>query len=104
MAITYSYTVNPGLGVPSLTVLVPVLFQPPTMVAWQDGSGQTTVADMISELSTAVGVWFNATSPSRSNGVFHFDRTITSHLTAQTMPLLRLSNLSVELAYVNPIP
>ena len=104
IAITYSYTVNPRLGVPPLPVTVPVLFQPPTTVAWQDGGGQTTVADLVSQLSTAVGVWFSATSPSQSDGVFHFDLTITSHLTAQTMPLLRLTNLSVDLTYVNPAP
>lgn len=39
LAITYSYTVNPRLGVPPLTVCVPVLFQPPTTVAWQGGGG-----------------------------------------------------------------
>ena len=104
IAITYSYTVNPRPGVPPLTVSVPVLFQPPTTVSWQDGGGQATVADLVSQLSTAVGVWFSATSPSQNDGVFHFDLTITSHLTAQTMPLLRLTNLSVDLTYVNPAP
>lgn len=104
IAITYSYTVNPQRGIPPLTVSVPVLFQPPTTVAWQDGGGPTTVADMVSQLSAAVGVWFGATSPSQSDGTFHFDLTITSHLTAQTMPLLRLTSLSVQLAYVNPAP
>lgn len=62
------------------------------------------MAELVSQLSAAVGVWFSATSPSQSDGTFHFDLTITSHLTAQTMPLLRLADLSVGLAYVNPVP
>ena len=46
--------------------------------------------------------WFAAHGPERKDGGLWFDLTVSSNLTEQAQPLLRLRNVFLELANIEP--
>ncbi|HRW81883.1 MAG TPA: LysM domain-containing protein [Methanothrix sp.] len=103
---SYEYRVNSELP----WVTLPVLFVPsssfdPSVPRRGRSSDQDTSGSFVSELSQEILRWFEENSPYEGKkGILKFDLTLLSNLTVQSMPLLRLSNLSLPLDWVTDLP
>ncbi|PKE29433.1 hypothetical protein CWS43_15355 [Rahnella sp. AA] len=99
--VTYLYTLADALtGMP---VPLPVLVMPP-MTVNVDGNDPsvTPLAQMISQLSSAVTDWAQAYQPSARGAQLVFEVTMMSNLTQNPMPLLDLTGLELPVEYIVP--
>lgn len=83
------------------TVELPVFMQAPLSVAIA-GTGDGTLDAMIQDWAGAISLWFSTNVPSGTAGQLGFDLRIMSDLTQQTMPLVHLGNLTLDLDCVQP--
>ncbi|BAI76249.1 hypothetical protein AZL_d04230 (plasmid) [Azospirillum sp. B510] len=83
------------------TVELPVFMQAPRSVAIF-GTGEGTLDAMIEAWTGAISLWFATNAPSGTGGRLAFDLRIMSDLTKQTMPLVHLSSLTLDLDYIDP--
>jgi hypothetical protein len=89
MECRYSYTVN-GSTIP---INLPIQLLPPTNYD----------ISLNREIAEGIINWFIANNPCRSNGTLWFSLTVMSSLTAQTMPLLRLMSLKLDIPHVTEL-
>lgn len=83
------------------TVELPVFMQAPLSVDIA-GTGDGTLDAMIRTWAGAISLWFSTNVPSGTGGRLGFDLRIMSDLTQQTMPLVHLSALTLDLDHVQP--
>ncbi|WP_372394246.1 LysM peptidoglycan-binding domain-containing protein [Azospirillum sp. HJ39] len=83
------------------TVELPVFMQAPLSVTIS-GTGEGTLDAMIEAWAGAISLWFATNLPSGTDGRLAFDLRIMSDLTRQTMPLVHLGTLTLDLDYVQP--
>jgi hypothetical protein len=104
ISVLYQYDLNPQAGSAALPVTVPVLMQPPLAVTWSGTppAGGISLQQMIADLSAAITSWFSTNQPSLDGGALLFSLAIMSNLTLQPMPLLRFTDLQLDLQYVQP--
>ncbi|MDB5028136.1 MAG: hypothetical protein JWO66_1825, partial [Candidatus Eremiobacteraeota bacterium] len=105
LSVGYQYTVNPSPTGVALPVTVPILMQPPLRVYWGTGTtppGDVKLTDMIADVASAIATWFSTTQPSSVNGTLLFSLTVMASLTQTTMPLLRLTDLQLEIDDIAP--
>ncbi len=103
MTCTYTYQANAMLE----PTLIPVMMQPKQSIDVtqpQSGSGETTLAEMIGAWSGSILKWFSDHQTSTQAGILHFDLTIFTNLTEQSMPMLRLNKMVLALKYVTDLP
>ncbi|HEY6333162.1 MAG TPA: hypothetical protein VI756_27815 [Blastocatellia bacterium] len=92
----YSYPINPDLD----AIALPVFMQSPTLIQVKGGSGEGSLAAMISNWTDAIKLWGRTYEPVQKDGSLWFDLITMSNLTQQPMPLLRLRNLKLETQYI----
>jgi len=95
---TYSYSVNPILS----PVPLPLLMQAPLDVQVVGKTQPPSRDQMVADWSAAIGHWFTCHRPAGTEGTLRFDLTIMSNLTKQAMPLLRLRDLELPIAFITP--
>ncbi|MEG4595014.1 LysM peptidoglycan-binding domain-containing protein [Microcoleus sp. F8_C2] len=93
--INYDYTLNAALD----AVRLPVIMQAPLLINVQSGQGSSkqTLAQMITDWTQSIQIWFTTYHPKVDHGVLWFDLTIMSNLTKQPMPLLQLRQLKLPI-------
>jgi hypothetical protein len=95
---TYSYSVSPILS----PVPLPLLMQAPLDVQVVGKTQPPSRDQMVADWSAAIGHWFTCHRPAGTEGTLRFDLTIMSNLTKQAMPLLRLRDLELPIAFITP--
>jgi LysM repeat protein len=91
----YRYPLNAALD----PVPLPVLMQPPLTITLVAEAGKTSLDDMVAQWVAAIELWFESNVP-LAGGNLGLDLTIMSNLTQHPMPLLRLRQLYLPVAYV----
>lgn len=94
----YEYRLNNALT----KVRLPVYLMPPTKAALREGGAGLPLADIVALQAQGCVDWFAAHGPERKDGGLWFDLTVSSNLTEQAQPLLRLRNVFLELANIEP--
>lgn len=96
------YTFQPNTNLTDITL--PVMMQPLELVsvpvAASNDAGGKTLAQMISDWSGGMNLWYGTHAPSTRNAMYWFDLTIFSNLTQQPLPLIRLRNLYLPLQFI----
>lgn len=98
LTVYYEYRLNDALS----KVRLPVYLMPPTEVALQEGGGGLPLADVVVQQARGCVDWFAAHEPEQKGGSLWFDLTVSSNLTEQAQPLLRLRNVFLELTRIEP--
>jgi hypothetical protein len=98
----YEFSLNAGLD----PVAQPVFMQPLTSVEVMSGGvgADLTLEQMVANWTGAIKLWYANYFPSTASAGFTFDLTVFSNLTEQPLPLLRLTNLSLDLVYITDLP
>jgi LysM repeat protein len=98
----YEFSLNAGLD----PVAQPVFMQPLTGVEVMSGGvgADLTLEQMVANWTGAIKLWYANYFPSTASAGFTFDLTVFSNLTEQPLPLLRLTNLSLDLVYITDLP
>jgi hypothetical protein len=93
---SYQYPVLAGAD----RVEMPIFFQPllPVVIA-KPGD---TLPDLTRDWSDLINFWRQSEQPVTAGARLHFDLTIFSSLTKNSMPLLRLRNLELAVADIRP--
>jgi AcrR family transcriptional regulator len=96
---TYSYELARGIE----AVDLPIFMQPPlpVIIARTTGGDGMTLREMLDNWTTAITTWFNTYAP-LGGGTLRFDLTLMSDLTKEPMPLLRLRELLLPIANIQP--
>lgn len=102
LVVEYRYTVNPLQGAAALTIALPILMQPPLVVATATAAPPPSVASMIADLAGAITSWFAADPPASDDGALGFGLTVLTTLTQEPRPLITLANLTLALDDVYP--
>lgn len=98
LTVYYEYRLNDALS----KVRLPVYLMPPTEVALQEGGGGLPLAEVVVQQVRGCVDWFAAHEPEQKGGSLWFDLTVSSNLTEQAQPLLRLRNVFLELTRIEP--
>lgn len=106
---SYNYLLSSGSLLPPVTL--PVLLSPPfsfgvpgdyTIPASGCPTQYSEGSAFVCRLSSAIRSWFSSNLPSKQGGIFIFDVSVFSLLNPeQQLPLLRLSNLQLELGDID---
>ena len=107
---TYSYDIRGGLdttGTQAAMVTVPVLLFPPFQfnLSTDMGSNCASAPDprsFVYGLGQAIRTWYSAYNPSPSGGVFTFDISVFAGLSNTNLPVLRVRDLYLNLADIQP--
>ncbi|MCF6404889.1 LysM peptidoglycan-binding domain-containing protein [Chitinophaga filiformis] len=98
MSCQYTYPLNNSTA----SVGLPVIMQPiqSIQVKPDAGTGDKKLADMITDWTGSIGLWYKSRNPVSSNAALWFDLTIFSNLTEQPLPLVRLRSLNLGTQYI----
>ncbi|MBC6479394.1 MAG: hypothetical protein GDA56_18100 [Hormoscilla sp. GM7CHS1pb] len=100
MTTTYTYKFNSALE----GIELPVIMQPMQSFDITSNADGNLPQKAIDSWSKSILSWFHAHQTSKDEGILHFDMTVFSNLTQQSMPLLRLNSLTLEVQYITDIP
>ncbi|MGH9759998.1 MAG: hypothetical protein ACREAC_04055, partial [Blastocatellia bacterium] len=91
----------------SVMVSLPVLLIPPFQLDLSQFSGNCSntpdPSSFVSELGAKIRDWFSALSPSTACSMFVFDVSVFAGLSQTNLPVLRLRNLFLNYADINPL-
>lgn len=93
---TYSY------GLTSYADIDLPLFLQTPLVIETSGDGTDSLTSMIDNWTDAITLWFDKNNPSQNRGRLLFDLWLMSDLTDQSLPLVRLSDLELQIHYIQP--
>lgn len=89
----YNYSINAAIE----PVRLPVFLMPPTRAKIGEGGTGTPITDLIAQQVQTWKSWFTENEPSTLDGRMTFELIVMSDLTAQPMPILKLTGIYVDL-------
>lgn len=97
LSLYYGFSINDSISL----VRLPVYLMPPSKTPIPDGGRFNVSTAPIPNQASAWDAWFKDNLPSTRKGRLMLDLTVMSNLTAQPMPILKLSNAYLDYADIS---